>query len=84
MCVCVCVCVCMYACMSAGGGVDACGEGSGNDTLFCVHAVGKGLSKVALQSMLDPTKYLRLKDGILDCNGTQDPWSTFRVCVHAA
>lgn len=61
--------------------MDAAGESGDASTLWVVHAVGKGLGKVSLQSESDPSKYLRLKEGVLDANGSKDPWSIFKVCA---
>jgi hypothetical protein len=64
--------------------VDACGETSDEATLFTVHAVGKGLAKVSLESAHagHHGKFLRLKDGVLDCLGSHgDPWTVYRVSV---
>ena len=68
-----------FSCV-AGGTVDACGTPSDATTVFTVHAVGKGLAKVTLQSVADPAHFIRLKDNVLDClGGHGDPWSVFRV-----
>jgi hypothetical protein len=67
---------------ASGGMVDACGEATEDTTLFKVHAAGKGLTKVCLESASDAHhgKFLRLKDGVLDCLGTHgDPWTVYRV-----